>query len=125
MISSFFLYDEFAPGNLRYKEIANWVSSYDMAALPNFIFVKRNKRVLAVPKPENIISGWIVKPYSELASMIIRTTIDQAVDLGLTCTRVTVYCKDTQVYLYTWKFLTVPGEHIVGSTNFLHFQDQA
>lgn len=125
MITSFFLYDEFAPGNLRYKEIGNFVSSYELASVQGYVFVKRNKQVLAVPKLHTSINGWLVRPYSELASMNIRTTIDDARKVGELCRRLTIYYKDTQAYLYIWKYMFDPSDHIIGPNNFLHFQDQA
>lgn len=60
MSSGIFVYDDFRPGECKYKEIGYCVFSFQRLVLPGFILVQREGRVIAVPETHSQVEGYLL-----------------------------------------------------------------
>lgn len=60
MQSLLFVYDDFRPGERKYREIAYCVFGFRRHTLPGFILARRCGQVIAVPQTHSEIDGYLL-----------------------------------------------------------------
>lgn len=122
----FFVYGNFAPGNLRYPLIAGKVHSFRYYQVQGYTLIKRNGVPLALrlygDQYKSFINGWLLRPYTFKDKMDIRTIMDAECKELQGCKRDTVFLPGNfTVYLY-YVNEPLPGDVVLGDTYYINFR---